>query len=148
VWNNRVFVSGDNKIFYCFNKNNGDSLLSFKADAPIRVTPKVSDDKVYFGTLNRTCYALDANTGEFKWSYQGGGSILFEPSFYQNYVMFKASGALLVLDKNSGKELFKMSDSTTKFDFENAYWDADGKIYAGGYRNSDQQPILIAYQFK
>lgn len=148
IWNDFIFISGDNRIFYCFEKITGDLVWLFEADAPIQVTPGVSEGYVYFGTLNRTCYALDANTGKVKWSYQGGGSILFEPSFYHNYVMFKASGALLVLDKYSGKELFKMSSSTTEYGFSNAFWDTDGKIYAGGYRESDQQSILIAYQFK
>lgn len=83
-----------------------------------------------------------------KWTYQGGGSIMYVPCFYQNYVMFKASGALLVLDKNNGKELFKMSSSTTNYGFINAFWDNDGKIYATGYSESDQQPMLIAFQFK
>lgn len=148
IWNNQIYVSGDNRIFYCFNKNSGELLWTFEADAPIEATSRVSEGYVYFGTLNRTCYALDANSGMIKWTYQGGGSIKFEPSFYQNYVMFKASGALLVLDKNSGKELFKMSSSTTNYGFMNAFWDADGKIYASGFKESNQKPMLIAFQFK
>ena len=148
VWNDRVFVPGDNWIFYCFEKSTGELLWSFEADAPMEVTPSVSDSYVYFGTLNRTCYALDFYTGSLIWSYQGGGSISSEPSFYQNYVLFKASGALLILDKNSGKELLKMSGTTTDYGFMNASWDADGKIYATGYRDEDQQPMLIGFQFK
>lgn len=148
IWNNFIYVSGDNRIFYCFNKNTGDLIWSFEADAPIEATSKVSEGYVYFGTLNRTCYALDANSGILKWTYQGGGSIMYEPCLYQNYIMFKASGALLILDKNNGKELFKMSSSTTDYGYENAFWDADGKIYATGYRDSDQQPMLISFQFK
>jgi outer membrane protein assembly factor BamB len=148
VWNDRIFVPGDNWIFYCFKKSTGELMWSFEADAPMEVTPRVSDDKVYFGTLNRTCYALDVYTGSLIWSYQGGGSISAEPSFYQNYVMFKASGALLILDKNSGNEFLKMSGTTTDYGFMNAVWDTDGKIYATGYRESDQQAMLLAYQFK
>jgi len=146
IWNDRIFVAGSNRIFYCFNKTTGDSIWAFEADAPMDATPRVSDGIVYFGTLNRTCYALDASTGALKWTYRGVGSIILEPSFYQNYVMFKSLGDLLILDKQSGKEVLKMGSS--EFSYDNAYWDVDGKIYAGGYRGSDQQTMLIAYQFR
>ena len=85
-------------MFYCFHKANGQLIWSFLADAPIEVYPRVSDGMVYFGTLNRTCYALDASTGKQKWSFQGGGSIVLELSFYRSYVMFKSIGALLILE--------------------------------------------------
>ncbi len=148
IWNDRIFVPGDNWIFYCFEKSTGELLWSFEADAPMEVTPKVSEYYVYFGTLNRTCYALNIYTGSLIWSYQGGGSISSEPSFYQNYVMFKASGALLILDKYNGKEFFKMSGANTEYGFMNAFWDSDGKIYTTAYKESDQKGILLAYQFK
>jgi outer membrane protein assembly factor BamB len=148
IWKDFIFVSSTNKILYCFKKSTGELVWSYKADAPIVVTPKVSDEKVYFGTLNTTCYTLNAYTGIYIWSFQGGGSIEFEPSFYQNYVMFKASGALIILDKNSGKKIVLMDEGKIKYGYYNAYWDNDGKIYAGGYNDSDQKPMLIAFQFK
>jgi outer membrane protein assembly factor BamB len=148
IWRNFILVSSDNWIIYCFSKTSGELVWSYKADAPIEVTSKVSEDKVYFGTLNTTCYALNAYTGEYLWSFRGGGSIQFEPSFYQNYVMFKASGALIILDKNSGKKIVLMDEGKIKYGYEKAYWDNDGKIYAGGYTDSDQKPMLIAFQFK
>lgn len=52
IWNDQIYVSGDNRIFYCFNKNSGELLWTFEADAPIEATSRVSDGYVYFGTLN------------------------------------------------------------------------------------------------
>jgi len=117
------------------------------ADASMEVSPRVSDGMVYFGTLNRTCYALDASTGKQQWSFQGGGSIVLEPSFYRSYVMFKSIGALLILEKGTGKDVVKMASTTTEFGFNSAYWDGDGTIYVCGNIASNHQYRLVAYQF-
>lgn len=149
IWKDFIFVSSDNRIIYCFNKTTGELVWSYKADAPIEVTPKVSDDKVYFGTLNTTCYALDAYTGNLIWSYQTGGSIQYTPSFYQNYVMFIELGDVIILDKDNGKKFLSLYDyGTIRRGYLCAFWNNDGKIFASGFNDSDQQPILIAFQFK
>ncbi len=147
IWENFVIVPSDNRFIYCFEKFSGELIWSFEADAPIWATAKVMDGFVYFGTLNRTCYALDVQSGQFKWSYQGGGSIMYDPTFYKNFVLFKASGALLILDRKNGKEIIVLNKSTTGYSFSNAHWDIDGKLYATGFRVADNIPILVAYQF-
>ncbi|HKB86907.1 MAG TPA: PQQ-binding-like beta-propeller repeat protein [Ignavibacteriaceae bacterium] len=149
IWNDFLFVSSTNRIFYCFKKSTGEQIWAYTADAPIEVTPKVSEGKVYFGTLNTTCYALDAYTGNYIWSFQTGGSIQHEPWFYRNYVMFIEMGDVLILDKNSGKKLLSLFDyGDIEYGYINAFWDTDGKIYGSGFGESDQKPLLIAFQFR
>jgi outer membrane protein assembly factor BamB len=148
IWNDRLYVSGDNRYFYCFEKQTGNLIWSFLSDAIIEVTPVISEGYVYFGTLNKTCYALDAITGQKIWSYQGRtGSIIDIASFYKNYVIFPSGGAIVVLDKYSGKEFFILKESTTEYGFSNAICDIDGKIYTSAYNESGQY-YLVAYQFK
>lgn len=149
IWNNYLFVTSTNRNVYCFNKSTGEQVWKYTADAPIEVTPKVSEDKIYFGTLNRTCYALDVYSGSYIWSFQNLGSMQYEPSFYKNYVMFVENGDVIILDKNSGRKILNLYDfGKVKYGYICAFWDTDGKIFGSGFNESDQQPVLIAFQFK
>ncbi len=146
IWNGRLFVAGSNRNFYCFDKATSDSIWAFETDAPMDCTPRVSDGIVYFGTLNGTCYALEASTGVLKWTYHARGSIVRDPAFYQSYVMFKSLGDLLILDKSTGRNILTLGSDELAFD--NAFWDSDGKIFANGYKSTGLEGMLIGYQFK
>lgn len=149
VWNNYVYIPSDNRNIYCFNKTDGSLVWEFLADSPMITPPRVSDGILYTGSLNRTCYALDALTGTLKWSYQTVGSInRDQPQFYKNYVMFM-SGAMLIFDKSSGNLIADISPRTgDKYGYWVGFWDKDGKIYTGGFEESSQNHILLAFQFE
>ena len=50
----------------------GDELWSFAAGGPISGSPTVLAGRVYFSTLDRQTFALDAHTGRRLWSYPDG----------------------------------------------------------------------------
>jgi outer membrane protein assembly factor BamB len=61
VWHERVYVGSYNGTFYCFD-----------ADGQISGSATVMDGVVYFSTLRRTTYGLDALTGRQVWSFPDG----------------------------------------------------------------------------
>jgi len=148
IWNNYVFIPANNWYLYCFNKNNGALIWKFLADSPMENVPRISDGILYIGSLNRTCYAIDAATGKLIWSVQTTASIArFPTSFYGDYVLFPTLGAFLVLNKNTGESIVYKTSSTSNYSFVNAVFDKDGKIYASGGSNDPKTRVLLCYQF-
>ncbi|HFD13648.1 MAG TPA: hypothetical protein ENJ32_14445 [Crenotrichaceae bacterium] len=128
----KIYVSSENRYFYCFNKQDGSLLWKFLGDSPLETTPALSDGIVYTGSLNRTSYALDAETGALLWSHQDDGSLKNDsPQFYKDYVMFVSSG-ILFYDKQTG---YFYGDIGEKRGY--GAWTAtltlDGHIYARTY---------------
>jgi len=148
IWNNYVFIPANNWYLYCFNKNNGNLIWKFLADSPMENVPRISNGILYVGSLNRTCYAIDAATSKLIWSVQTTASIArFPTSFYGDYVIFPTLGAFLVLNKNTGESIVYQASSTSNYSFLNAVFDKDGKIYASGWTSDSQTPVLLCYQF-
>jgi eukaryotic-like serine/threonine-protein kinase len=147
VWNNYIYLPADNRNLYCFNKETGDSIWAFKMDATSYTPARVSDGIVYTGTLNRTCYAVDAITGNLVWSYQTVGSInQIPPQFYGDRVAF-ISGAIIICDKKNGNLIADISTRTGgKYEYFSAIWDTDGKMYLTGY-NTNSEHFVLVHQF-
>ena len=147
VWQDYVLVPGDNWYFYCFNKNNGSMIWRFLADAPMETPPRVHDGKAFFGSLNQTCYGVDAATGASLWSYSAGGSIRrVPPSFHGGRVSF-ASGRLIILDQSSGAKVVELGRSNTGYYFFTAAFDSDGRVYCTGGEHGSERQLFMAYQF-
>src|SRR5690606_6974604 len=147
VWNDYIYVPSDNHYLYCFNKYNGQLIWKFLADSPLQTPPRVSDGIVYTGSLNSTCYAIKAKTGELLWSYKTVGSIdRNPPQFYTNYVLFE-SGAILIFDKYSGDILLELTARKGKYGYFSAAWDFNGKFFATGFDKGTNQKYIFAYRF-
>jgi outer membrane protein assembly factor BamB/tRNA A-37 threonylcarbamoyl transferase component Bud32 len=63
-------------------KPSGDvqELWSFECEDEIRGSPLVLDGTVYIGCYDNNLYALDAESGEFKWKYATEGGIVSKPA--------------------------------------------------------------------
>ncbi len=147
IWGNCVYVPADNRYIYCFDKVTGKLKWKFLADAPIQTPPRISAGILYTGSLNRTCYAINAETGVLIWSYQTVGSIRRDPPrFYREYVLF-VSGAILIFDKKSGDLITELTARTGAYGYFAAAWHTDGKIFAGGYDKNSNIEFIFAYQF-
>ena len=72
VWHSRVFVGSYDHTFYAFNAATGALLWKFRANGPISGSATVVDGIVYFATLERRTYGLDALTGKQVWTYPDG----------------------------------------------------------------------------
>ncbi len=67
VARNLVIIGSMDSSLYAINKD-GTLEWEFRSNGPIRSTPAVKDDRVYFRNFSGTFYALDINTGEEVWN--------------------------------------------------------------------------------
>ena len=72
MWNGLVFAGSYSSWFYAFDAATGDVRWKFRANGEISGSPTVIGSVVYFATLKRRTYALDARTGRRLWSYPDG----------------------------------------------------------------------------
>jgi len=80
----------------------------FKTNGPIRSTPAVFNETVFFGSSDGNFYAVDLNSGNEKWEFNSGASVTSSPSISGNKIFFSSrSGYLFALDLNSGEEIWK-----------------------------------------
>ncbi len=148
VWQEFVLVPADNWYFYCFNKHDGALVWRFLADAPMETPPRVKGGIVFLGSLNRTCFGIDAQNGNGLWSYGSEASITrVPPSFVGSRVSFTSIGSLIILDQTTGNKIVELSPRSGKYAFSTALFDSDGKVYCTGYEESTQKPLFMVFQF-
>jgi outer membrane protein assembly factor BamB len=49
-------------------------------------SPAVTDEAVYIGSTDGNLYSLDARTGELRWKFYTGASIVGSPTIYEDKV--------------------------------------------------------------
>jgi len=82
----------------------------FKTDGPIRTSPAVYNNTVYFGSSDGNFYAVDFNSGKEKWSYKSGGAIQSTPAIAGDHIFFcNRNGILYSLSTKDGKENWKIN---------------------------------------
>jgi len=144
VWGEFLFVPSDNWSLYCFDKTNGSFIWEFTADAPLQTPPSVSGNKVYFGSLNRTCYAVDIFTGNLVWSYRTTGSIArVTPSFHNANVLFVSFGALIILNKEEGTLLVEYNSATSSYSVHSGIFGNEGQLLFTARENGSNQPVFV-----
>ncbi len=86
VSDEKVYISSFDSYLYCLNANNGNFIWKTKI-APYKSSdwnkdigisdssPKVSNGKVYIGSLDSYLYCLNANNGNILWKFKTGGEI-------------------------------------------------------------------------
>ena len=72
MWRQRILIGSYSGRFYSFDAATGDVQWQFKANGPISGSATVLHGIVYFATLKRRTYALNAKTGHLLWSYPDG----------------------------------------------------------------------------
>ncbi len=148
IWEDFVLVPGDNWYLYCFEKSEGAFVWQFLADAPMETPVRVKNGIAFIGTLNRTCFGVDTQTGSALWAYVSEASIKrIPPSFHGSRVSFASGGSLIVLDQVTGSKYVEYSPRNTKFSFVTAIFDSDGKLFCTGYEEATQKPVFMVYQF-
>jgi outer membrane protein assembly factor BamB len=66
-----VYVaSSTDDTLTCLDANSGNVRWRFWADGPVRITPTVSNGRVYFGADDGYVYCLGADTGELHWRFK------------------------------------------------------------------------------
>ena len=103
-----IFGSADSNI-YCLNAETGLLEWKVKTGAEVLGSPSIEDDMVYIGGSDRTFRAIELETGEVKWKFDGlNGFIESKPLVYKDKIIFGAWDTYLYcLDKSTGKLLWK-----------------------------------------
>jgi outer membrane protein assembly factor BamB len=110
----------------------------FQADQAIWGSPVSDGTNVYFGTLGRHLYAVNAQTGKQAWEQTVDGAILGTPVLGPNNSLYVGtySGALVALNTSTGAILQQQATSSWIWsgptqDGTNVYvGDANGMFYA------------------
>ena len=99
----------------------------FKTRGPVFSTPVVEGNTAYFGSLDSSLYAIDANTGKIKWTFPTRSEIRSNVVVYkENVLLLSGNGVFYAIDKNSGKLAWrKIFDYSASFLGERRYDFAD-----------------------
>jgi outer membrane protein assembly factor BamB len=82
---------------------------AFATDGKVLSHPVVSGSTVYFGSSDKSVYAVDVNTGTQRWSYATSGAVR-GPVLVHNQVVYVASANdVYALDKDTGKHMWTFS---------------------------------------
>jgi outer membrane protein assembly factor BamB len=94
--NHNYVVAGsrDNRL-YCFQKDTGELLWSFKTNGHIDSSPVILKEKVIFGSTDGRVYLLNMQNGEELWSYELGSPVTSSPAVTTNMLFFGAEDGRL-----------------------------------------------------
>ncbi len=118
----------------------------FKADQAIWGTPVTDGTNIYFGTLGRKVYAVNAQSGALGWVQEVDGAILGSPVLGANNRLFVGTygGVLVTINVQNGKIINQETASSWIWsgpaqDGTNVYaGDANGMFYAFPLSESGQ----------
>ena len=90
----------------------------------------IAEGKVFLGCKNGRFFALDAKTGEVKWTFEAGGPIRHTAGYADGKVFFAAfDGCVYALGAGAGKELW-VFNSGRRHGFSTAVLLVGDKVYA------------------
>jgi outer membrane protein assembly factor BamB len=72
VVGDRLYVGGNDGVFYCLDARSGKVVWTFKAGGAIWASPSVVDGKIVFGSYDPYLYMLDAERGQLVWKHDMG----------------------------------------------------------------------------
>jgi len=112
---------------------------SFNTNDKIFSHPIVDGNTVYFGSSDKTFYAIDIITGKQIWSYTTKSSIRSKPLINGDVVYFNSGDDIYALDSRTGKEIWNSINVVNNGAIQIDYWDYhsgspaihDGYIYFG-----------------
>jgi outer membrane protein assembly factor BamB len=121
------FFSNDGKL-YCLNKQDGKIIWQFKTfsgalpdrryDWPdyYQSSPTVSNGLVYFGAGDGRVYALNAVSGQLRWSYQTGDVVHTTPAVEnEKLVVGSFDGHMYCLNKETGTLIWRFKTTGHRF---------------------------------
>jgi outer membrane protein assembly factor BamB len=119
IYDGKLYVGGKNQYFFCFNKDTGEEIWSYKVtDAGlmpgIYTTPVFYKDNVYFGSTGSNLiesgghiFALNAKDGSLVWKYDTDSDV-FSLTLDQGEIFALVSdGSICRIDSLTGKLIKK-----------------------------------------
>jgi outer membrane protein assembly factor BamB len=107
VLDDRLFVGGDDKWFYCLNTKNGDERWRKRVGGKSAGVPAIDVKRVYYVALDNMLWVLDRNTGVMKWKQAlpvrpSGGPIIVGGVVVIAGVAFEIYGYRVEQGENAG----------------------------------------------
>jgi eukaryotic-like serine/threonine-protein kinase len=116
IANDHVYVGSWDGTLYCIHAESGNLIWSYLTSSDYQITssPSITDQKVYFGTDQRTLfhqdgafYCLDAKTGDEIWFKRLNSNIYSSPAIAYGQIFIGTSNRFLSLDAETGDELWE-----------------------------------------
>ena len=105
-----VYVGGDDHTLYAVDLESGKKLWRFEVGGPVRSTPVVVGDHLFFTSEDGVLYAVDIKPGKYKWQFSPAGEVTFEPVVFSDFILIGTSGGVLyALDKQTGEERWRLA---------------------------------------
>ncbi len=112
---------------------------SFFSNAPIRSTPLVVGNNIYFGNAEGKFFCISKETKKQQWVFDAKSPLHSSPAYFNETVYFAdASQTLYALNAKTGKKIWQLNfDKTLPYEWQFDYFQssptiANGKIFTGG----------------
>lgn len=105
-WRNKIIVGcTDGRLYFLNRRQDIENMVDI--GSPIRVTPLLDGDRLYFGAEDFTFQCFDLIKKKRKWRIKTGGNVLLPPHADEARVFFFASNSVLYcLNKRGGDILW------------------------------------------
>ena len=120
-----VVVGSEGGNLYSYNAKTGEPLGEplFTAGDKIWSTPVIRNGVVFFGSHDKSVYAVDLETGDLKWQFATGGAVVASPLLYKGLVVVGSfDKKLYAIDAENGNQRWR---------FEGSHW-----FWAGAVANN------------
>jgi outer membrane protein assembly factor BamB len=109
-----IFAANADYNLYAIEPNDGSVRWKFAADQSIWGTPVFDGTNIYFGTLGRKVYAVNARTGQQVWAQTVDGAVLGTPALGEGAILFVGTygGTLYALNTADGQPLWSQPASS------------------------------------
>jgi eukaryotic-like serine/threonine-protein kinase len=140
VYNDLIYFGSESGEFFCTDLG-GTIKWRFKAKRGITSSASITQNIVFFGSMDSTLYALDAKTGWVIWRYRLGKPTISTPFIVENYLFTGASsGDITCIDIRTSKEVWHYSTdhqvTGSPIVFKDSLYcgSVDGHLYSLEYR--------------
>jgi eukaryotic-like serine/threonine-protein kinase len=140
VYNDLIYFGSESGEFFCTDLG-GTIKWRFKAKRAITSSACITQNIVFFGSMDSTLYALDAKTGWVIWRYRLGKPTISTPFIVENYLFTGASsGDITCIDIRTSKEVWHYSTehqvTGSPIVFKDSLYcgSVDGHLYSLEYR--------------
>ena len=145
VANDLIYAPNADYDLYAFNLK-GEFQWKFASMQALWAAPVSDGQRVYFGSLDRKVYALDASNGQLAWEKALAGAVLGSPILGGDGRLYVVTfgGSVSALDIATGEQLWQFSagdfvwSSPALKDGEVYFGDSSGKFYALNASNGAQ----------
>ncbi|MEI8131416.1 MAG: serine/threonine-protein kinase, partial [Leptolinea sp.] len=91
------------------NESSIKPVWTFECEDEIRATPQIDGGLAFIGVYDNNMYALDAQTGAFKWKFPTQGGIVSQPVVHEGKLLFGSEDrSVYGVEARTGKELWKI----------------------------------------